>query len=88
VSIPAAFRTACPRVKCPFPITRQAELDSPLDVNTTKTEFLKRVEDASGKPVILMSDPKFAGHVVIRVAKAEQSAHVLLYKPQHESVLP
>jgi hypothetical protein len=59
-----------------------------LDPNTTKMEFLKRVEDASGKPVIVTSDPKFSGHAVIRVAKADQPAHVLLYKSQHESVLP
>jgi len=84
----AAFRAFHLRVELPFSITSQAGLNSLLDANTTKAEFLKRVEDASGKPVIVTSDPKIAGHAVIKVATSDQPAHVLLYKPQHESVLP
>ena len=59
-----------------------------MDARDTQKEFLNRVEQASGKPVIVQSDPKFSGHATIKIAKKDQAAHVLLYKPQHESVLP
>jgi hypothetical protein len=38
--------------------------------------------------LILQSDPKFAGHSTIKIATKDQPAHVLLYKPEQESVLP
>jgi len=63
-------------------------LDRVLDARDTQKEFLNRVEQASGKPVIVQSDPTFPGHATIKIAKKDQAAHVLLYKPQHESVLP
>jgi hypothetical protein len=36
----------------------------------------------------VQSDPKFAGHSTIKIATKDQPAHVLLYKPEQESVLP
>ncbi len=59
-----------------------------MDLQQLQKQFVERVEAASGKPVILQSDPKFAGHATIKIATKEQPAHVLLYKPEHESVLP
>jgi len=60
----------------------------PLDLIELQREFIGRVEAASGKPVILQSDPKFAGHATIKIASMDQPAHLLLYKPEQESVLP
>jgi len=60
----------------------------PLDLIELQREFIERVEAASGKPVILQSDPKFAGHATIKIATKEQPAHLLRYKPGQESVLP
>lgn len=51
-------------------------------------QFLERIEDASGKPVILQSDSTFHGHATIKLATKDQPAHLLLYKPEQESVLP
>ncbi len=59
-----------------------------MDLRELQKQFLERVEIASGKTVILQSDSKFAGHAVIKVATKEQPAHLLLYRPEHESVLP
>ena len=59
-----------------------------LDFRQLQKHFIERVEAASGKPVILQSDPKFAGHATIKIATKDQPAHLLLYKPEQESVLP
>jgi hypothetical protein len=59
-----------------------------LDATTSKNNFLQQVADASGKPVIVQSDPKFAGHATIKIASEDQPAHLLLYKHEHEAVLP
>jgi len=59
-----------------------------LDLRQLQTQFIERVEAASGKPVILQSDPKFAGHATIKIANKDQSAHLLLYKPEQVEVLP
>lgn len=59
-----------------------------MDLRELQKQFIERVEAASGKSVILQSDPKFPGHASIRIATKEQPAHLLLYKPEQESVLP
>jgi len=59
-----------------------------LDLRQLQQQFIERVESASGKPVILQSDPNFAGHATIKIASMDQPAHLLLYKPEQESVLP
>ncbi len=59
-----------------------------LDFRDMQQQFLDRVETASGKPVLLQSDTKFAGHATIKIAAKGQAAHLLLYKPEQESVLP
>lgn len=59
-----------------------------MDLQQLQKQFIERVEAASGKPVILQCDPKFAGHATIKIANKEQPAHLLLYKPEQESVLP
>ena len=59
-----------------------------MDLKELQQYFIDRVEATSGKHVLLQSDPKFTGHATIRVAKDNQPAHVLLYKPAHEAVLP
>jgi hypothetical protein len=59
-----------------------------LDLRVLQKHFIDRVEGASGKPVILQSDSTIAGHAMIKVAASNQAAHVLLYKPEQESVLP
>ena len=59
-----------------------------MDLQRLQKQFIARVEAASGKPVILQSDPKFAGHATIKIATKEQPAHLLLYKPEQDSVLP
>jgi hypothetical protein len=38
--------------------------------------------------LILQSDSEFPGHATIKIATKEQPAHLLLYKPEQESVLP
>lgn len=59
-------------------------------MNTTELQnsFLKRVEHASGKPVLVQCDPNFAGHATIRIARHDQPAHLFQYKPEHEATLP
>lgn len=37
---------------------------------------------------MLQCDPQFSGHATIRIARNDQPAHVLLYKREHEAVLP
>ena len=59
-----------------------------MDLKELQQYFIDRVEATSGKNVLLQSDPKFTGHATIRVAKDNQPAHVLLYKPDHEALLP
>jgi len=59
-----------------------------LDLKELQQYFIDRVEATSGKHLILQADPKLAGHAMIRVAKDDQPAHVLLYRPEFESVLP
>ena len=59
-----------------------------MDLQRLQKQFIERVEAVSGKPVILQSDPKFAGHATIKIATNEQPAHVLLYKPEQKEVLP
>lgn len=59
-----------------------------MDLQQIQKQFIERVEVASGKPVILQSDSKFASHATIKIATKEQPAHLLLYKPEQESVLP
>jgi hypothetical protein len=59
-----------------------------LDLQRLQKQFIERLEAASGKPVILQSDPKYAGHSTIKIATKDQPAHILLYKPEQESVLP
>ncbi len=59
-----------------------------MDLQRLQKQYIERVEAASGKPVILQSDPKFAGHATIKIATKEQPAHVLLYKPEQKEVLP
>jgi hypothetical protein len=59
-----------------------------LDLRQLQKQFIERVEVASGKPVILLSDAKFAGHATIKIASADQPAHLLRYQPEQESVLP
>ncbi|XZE35017.1 hypothetical protein SH501x_000500 [Pirellulaceae bacterium SH501] len=59
-----------------------------MDLQRLQKQFIERLEAASGKPVILQSDPKFAGHPTIKIATKDQPAHVLLDKPEQESVLP
>lgn len=61
---------------------------SPLNLIELQREFIGRVEAASGKPVILQSDPKFAGHATIKIATKDQPAHLLRYKPEQKEVLP
>lgn len=60
----------------------------PLDSKALQQPFLDRIEAASGKPVLLQCDSKFAGHATIKVATNEQPAHVFFYKPEKEAVLP
>ena len=60
----------------------------PLESKALQQPFLDRIEAASGKPVLLQCDSKFAGHATIKVATNEQPAHVLFYKPEKEAVLP
>ncbi len=59
-----------------------------LNLRALQDEFLDRVQAISGKPVVLQSDGNFAGHAVIRMATKEHPAHVLLYKPEQQSLLP
>ena len=59
-----------------------------LDLRELQNQFIERVEAASGKPVILLSDPKFAGHATIKIATKDQPAHLLRYKPEQVEVLP
>lgn len=59
-----------------------------MDSNALQQPFLDRVEAASGKPVLLQCDSKFGGHAVIKVATSDQPAHLLLYEPDKEAVLP
>jgi hypothetical protein len=59
-----------------------------LDLQEMQEQFLLRVEATSGKPVILQSDSTFHGHATIKLAANDQPAHVLLFKPEQESVLP
>lgn len=59
-----------------------------LDLRQLQKQFIERLEVASGKPVILQSDPKFAGHATIKIASKDQPAHLLLYKPEQQEVLP
>ena len=59
-----------------------------MGLRELQKQFIERVEDASGKPVILQSDSAFHGHATIKVATNDQPAHLLLYKPEQESVLP
>jgi hypothetical protein len=59
-----------------------------LSLIELQREFIRRVEAASGKPVILQSDPKFAGHATIKIATKDQPAHLLRYKPEQKEVLP
>lgn len=59
-----------------------------MDLKALQQPFLDRVEAASGKPVLLQCDSKFGGHAVIKVATSDQPAHILLYKPGKEPVLP
>lgn len=59
-----------------------------MDLKALQQSFINRVEAASGKPVLLQCDSKFGGHAVIKVATSDQTAHVLLYKPDKEAVLP
>jgi len=59
-----------------------------LDSKALQQPFLDRVEAASGKPVLLQCDSQFSGHAVIKVATSDQPAHLLLYKPDKEAVLP
>lgn len=39
-----------------------------MDLQRLQKQFIERLEAASGKPVILQSDPKFAGHSTIKIA--------------------
>lgn len=59
-----------------------------MDLREVQKQFIERVEAASGKPLILQSDSVFPGHATIKIATKEQPAHLLLYKPEQESVLP
>lgn len=59
-----------------------------MDLIELQREFIGRVELASGKPVIMQCDPKFAGHATIRIARDDQPAHLLLHKKEHDAVLP
>jgi hypothetical protein len=59
-----------------------------LDHRELQQYFIDRVEATSGKHIIFQADPKLSGHAMIRVAKDDQPAHVLLYRPEFESVLP
>jgi hypothetical protein len=59
-----------------------------LDLRLLQKQFIERVEATSGKPVMLQSDSTIAGHAMIKVAASNQPAHLLLYKPEQESVLP
>ncbi len=59
-----------------------------LGLRELQKQFIERIEDASGKPVILQSDSTFHGHATIKLATKDQPAHLLLYKPEQESVLP
>ncbi len=59
-----------------------------LDFRVVQKHFLEKLEAASGKPVILQSDSTFHGHATIKLAAKDQPAHLLLYKPEQESVLP
>ncbi|MCX7408699.1 MAG: hypothetical protein NTZ32_11520 [Planctomycetales bacterium] len=59
-----------------------------MNLRELQKQFIERVEAASGKPVILQSDPTFAGHATIKIASKAQPAHLLLYKPEQEEVLP
>lgn len=59
-----------------------------MDLKELQQYFIDRVEATSGKHVILQADPKLSGHAIIRVAKDDQPAHILLYRPEFESVLP
>jgi hypothetical protein len=59
-----------------------------LDLRRLQQQFIERVEEASGKPVVLLKDSKFAGHATIKIASKDQPAHLLRYKPEQESVLP
>lgn len=59
-----------------------------MDLRLLQKQFIGRVEVASGKPVILQSDSTIAGHAMIKIAANGQAAHLLLYKPEQESVLP
>ena len=59
-----------------------------MGLRELQKQFIERVEDASGKPVILQSDSTFHGHATIKLAAKDQPVHLLLYKPEQESVLP
>ena len=43
-----------------------------MDLIELQRDFIGRVETASGKPVIMQCDPKFAGHATIRIARDDQ----------------
>ena len=59
-----------------------------MDLLELQKHFLEQVEAASGKAVILQSDSTLHGHATIKLAAKDQPAHLLLYKPEQESVLP
>jgi len=51
-------------------------------------QLLSRIESLTGKPILVQADERAAGHAALKLAKNDQVAHVLLYKPIHESELP
>ena len=59
-----------------------------MDTTELQKWFLQRVEDASGKPILVQCDPNFSGHATIRIARDNQPAHLFQYKKEHEAVLP
>lgn len=62
--------------------------DYSLDLRELEQRFLDRVESASGKKVVVLSETNFAGHATIKIAAQDQPAHVLRYKPEQEAVRP
>ena len=59
-----------------------------MNARETQANFLERLQQATGTPVLLQADSQFLGHATIRMARPNQPAHLLLYKPEHEAVLP
>src|SRR4051812_35348027 len=53
----------------------------PINILKETTDVLKQVEDRSGTPVAVMTDPSLPTFASIKIAKGSAPVHVLTYNP-------